>query len=308
MIRKILLILLLFFLPIFTLLFIVYIKIELSKKYHKRVDVEYSVEMTKESSGLIKSKEYDNIYYTHDDSKSEEAEPSNYLYAFSFVGENNAKFGKWEYKIELEDTINIDWEDMSITDQGKVIIGDIGNNFRKRKYFYMYIFDEPERNQKVIFGKDIKKIAFRIPSVFWQDNNEALFYYENYLYMLTKELWGRSRLYRLGLEGVEENELYNLEFVSKIPFKGIITGADISPNKKKIAILTYDKIYIYDISKGINFDKLIKSISLEINIRYRQYEGITFVDDNRIIISTEQGSFINEVNKNVGMRILEYNI
>lgn len=308
MMKKILLALLLFLLPIFILILIIYIKIDTSKKYHKRVDVEYNNQMTKESSGLIKSSKYENIYYTHDDSKSKEADSINYLYAFSFVDENNAKYGKWEYKIQLEDTINIDWEDISITDDGKIIIGDIGNNFNNRKYFYFYIFDEPEKNQKLIKSEDIKKIAFRIAEVFWQDNNEALFYYEDSIYILTKELWGRSKLYKLNLNKVEEKELYNLEFINNYTDKGIITGADISPDKKKLAILTYDKINIYDISKGLTFDNLIKTIPLEINIRYRQYEGITFVDNNKLIISTEQGAFVNEVNKNIGMRILEYDI
>ena len=75
----------------------------------------------KEVSGIIYTKK-DNLFWTLEDSGN-----SNKIYGL------NVENGTLEQTITIENTLNIDWEDITKDNEGNLFIGDFGNNDNVRK-------------------------------------------------------------------------------------------------------------------------------------------------------------------------------
>jgi hypothetical protein len=84
-----------------------------------------------ESSGIVKSRRYPGIYWVHNDSGNPPL-----LFA---VREDGRIVG--QFRLEAP---NIDWEDITIDDEGHLYVGDIGNNFGKLPIRAIYRIDEPD--------------------------------------------------------------------------------------------------------------------------------------------------------------------
>lgn len=68
--------------------------------------------------------------------------------------------------------------------------------------------------------------------------------------------------------------------------KTMVTGAAVSPNKKIFALLTYGKVFLFYIdNQGVSFKKPM----LCFKFAHKQTEGITFLTDESMMISNEQG-------------------
>jgi hypothetical protein len=84
-----------------------------------------------ESSGIVKSRRYPGIYWVHNDSGNPPL-----LFAVRADGQIVRQFRL--------DVPNIDWEDITIDDEGHLYIGDIGNNTRSLPIRVIYRIDEPD--------------------------------------------------------------------------------------------------------------------------------------------------------------------
>src|SRR2546421_9849840 len=87
----------------------------------------------KESSGVVASRRYTNVYWTHNDGGGPKKQV---LYAIDREGNTRAFFSV------IGATLH-DWEDIAIDDGGHIYIGDIGNNENKRDTLAVYEIDEP---------------------------------------------------------------------------------------------------------------------------------------------------------------------
>jgi hypothetical protein len=87
----------------------------------------------KESSGVVASRRYANLYWTHNDGGGPKKQV---LYAIDRKGNTRASF-------PVIDVTLHDWEDIAIDDAGHLYIGDIGNNDSKRDTLAVYEIDEP---------------------------------------------------------------------------------------------------------------------------------------------------------------------
>ena len=77
-----------------------------------------------ESSGLVKSRAYPNVYWTHNDSGGEAR-----LYALKSNDKEELKVVK---TLNLLSVNNIDWEDVCIDQRDFLYVSDAGNNNQKR--------------------------------------------------------------------------------------------------------------------------------------------------------------------------------
>jgi hypothetical protein len=78
---------------------------------------------------------------------------------------------------------------------------------------------------------------------------------------------------------------YLLQPLDSTFLKTQVTGADISPDGSKFALITYGKIFLFGIeNKQINFKKPLNCIKVGKN----QTEAIVFENDRKIIFSNEQ--------------------
>ncbi|MBI3358404.1 MAG: hypothetical protein HY201_05210 [Nitrospirae bacterium] len=223
-----------------------------------------------ESSGIIKSRHYPNIFWTHNDSGDT---------ARIFAVHED---GKLVAEVEVAGAENLDWEDIAAGDQGQIYICDIGGNTRVRNDFAIYLIPEPNPDSDKSV-KVIKKIKFRYEGGSHFDA-EACFFASGHIYILTKRLT-MTKLYRL--DPSKEDQV--AEKISEYPVSGMVTGADVTPDGKTLAVLTYLGIHIFE--KPKENDNYLAGVHKTIDLFFGQAEGIAF-DDSVLLITNEEGQLL----------------
>jgi len=223
-----------------------------------------------ESSGLCSDGE-GNFFTMNDDTDT-------CLYVLGLKGEKKGKIA-----ISAK---NQDWEEICRAQDGRIFIGDFGNNLNKRKNLRILIWDPR-----------MKKINGRI-SYRYQDQNsfpplnplkmdfdcEAMVFHSDSLWLFTKNRSGRSTcVYALPAK--------TGNFVAKkqqeIPLLGTVTGASLRPDGKELALLVYRKIYFFSLPHGLQQIPAPDICLSAWNIR--QSEAICYVGNDSLLISNEQG-------------------
>ena len=246
---------------------------EIRKDGFQRAKAEYVVTKTgrmpvciNENSGIIRAWQ-DDFYWTHNDSGG-----NTELYMI------NQK-GRIFDTLFVNDSKNIDWEDLTKDDKGNIYVGDFGNNNQSRKDLCIY----KHRNGKT------EKITFhygdqdRFPATQKIFDCEAFFWYEGKLYLFSKD-WSRNHQTQLYVLSDQAGD-YMLLPEQSIFLKSPVTAASISPNGKEFALLSYGKIFVFEVVSGkIDFSKPKSCIKIGRN----QMEGLTYINDTDFIITNEQ--------------------
>ncbi len=238
-----------------------------------------------ESSAIVKSRQYDGVFWTLNDSGDKAR-----IFPFDLKGDCFKPEWYPEFEgISIPDAVNIDWEDIAADDRGNLIIGACGNNGNTRKDLALYIVEEPVPDN-TIACRYSKKIPFRYPDQeefppkMRNYDCEAVFYAGGHIYLLSKNRSDtNTTLYRLESENqLEENVLTKLEtFDVKI---GNVTGADCTPDGRKLAVLTYLNLWVF--TADTPGEWLTGSVEY-LPIKARQCEGICW-DGDELIVTNEQ--------------------
>jgi hypothetical protein len=202
-----------------------------------------------ELSGIVASRHFAGVFWGHGDSGNPAA-----IWAFDREGATLARF---EVKAR-----NFDWEDLAQDDQGHLYIGDIGNNLQLRGELTIYVLDEPDprTTQRTLTVRET--LRFRYPDegavldTQMRFDAEALFFSEGHLYLFTKRwLDTRTTLYRL--PSIHSGELQVLEHVADLDLRmrdkqknALVTAADVSADGKRLAILTYARVFVFALQQG----------------------------------------------------------
>lgn len=190
---------------------------------------------------------------------------------------------------------NHDWEDLTSDDNGNIYIGDFGNNLNKRKNLTIIIVEQNELDEK---NAEVDKIEFEYPNQHkfppkkkeLYFDTESFFYFKNSFYILTKSRvkgkYGKTTLYKIpAKKGKYTAEIVD-EFENCTNTGCWITSADISPDGKKVALLSQKNVLIFSNFKE---DKFLSGDVLKIDLTDRsQKEGITFKDNNTLLITDEK--------------------
>ncbi len=223
-----------------------------------------------EGSGLMRSSK-DSTFWTLNDGGGK-----------AEIYEINKK-GKLLKIIPIPNTKNQDWEDISRDEKGHIFIGDFGNNENTRKDLVIYKISENQLDklEKIHFHYADQK-AFP-PKKDLNFDCEAFFALGDSLYLFSKNRGDKSvKLYAMPSRAGN----YALVPQERIFLKTMVTGAAVSPNKKIFALLSYGKVFLFYIdNKGVSFKKPL----LCIKFAHKQTEGITFLTDEIMMISNEQG-------------------
>jgi hypothetical protein len=232
------------------------------------------------------------------------------IYTLEDSGNKNAIYaidskGKLDKTITISNAENIDWEDITRDKTGNIYIGDFGNNDNERKDLCIYKVAKSELNKDL--AKAEYKISFSYPEqtefppkkkeMFY--DVEGFFEQGGYFYLFTKN---RSK----GFDGTafiyKIKNAYGTQKAVKIgEFKTcnnynhcVLTSATISPDGKKVALLSHDKVLLF---KGFKGDLFHKGTHTEINLNhFSQKEAIVFKDNNTLLIADEK---TNKVGGNV---------
>ena len=197
---------------------------------------------------------------------------------------------------EVKNAKNKDWEDLAKDSNNNVYIADIGNNNNVRKDLVVYKVPNPETEpgDKI----DAEKIEFYYPEQkeFPPEKSqrlydaEALLHYGNSLFIATKNrsdpFTGEVFIYKIpDVKGEYEAKLIGTLEICKDWNTCQITGMDISPDGKKIVLLSYGKLFVLSNFSEEDFSKAnIQEIDLG---NRNQLESICFLDGTTLLLSDE---------------------
>ncbi|MDO9577408.1 MAG: hypothetical protein Q7J16_05945 [Candidatus Cloacimonadales bacterium] len=239
-----------------------------------------------ESSAIIKSRVWDDVYWTLNDSGNK-----NRIFPFNCNGQMyRAEWYKEnEGGVYLAGALNIDWEEMAVDNNDNIYVCDTGNNDNARRDLCIYQLKDPFPKfsgsvnyfQKYhIYYPEQKDFPARINN--W--DCEAVFWANGKLYFLTKHRADSlTKLYRMdSMDALKENPL---TYLATFDIQGMVTAADVTPDGKKLAVLTYDNIWVFEVKKG---DKYFQGSIKWLPISAKQCEGICFDDEDTLLITNEQ--------------------
>lgn len=245
-------------------------------------------EAINESSGLARSRRHPGVYWTHNDSGDTAR-----IFAIRRDGSlvKPAGVAESDYKgIEVEGASNVDWEDIAADEQGHLIIEDCGNNANKRRNLAVYIVNEPdpERDLKATV---VKKLPVYYPEQRFNEGEpknydcEAVFVAGGRIHLLTKQRGDHhTRLYRLETEKTDAPNA--LKLVDEFDAGGLVTAADASPDGRRLAMLTYDAVWLFEAKADEDyFHGRIRMLP----VKAGQCESICFEEDGKTLLMGNEG-------------------
>ncbi|MBD2715777.1 hypothetical protein KBK19_12095 [Microvirga sp. STR05] len=226
-----------------------------------------------ESSGLAHGGR-PGTFYTHGD-----AGTSSTLY---LINEQGEKLGERELSVR-----NIDWESLADDGKGTVFVTDAGNNNNSRRDLAIYRVNPQQPD-------NVGKISFRYPdqSAFpppKEERNfdcEASLWHDGKVYLFTKDRANQStsKVYSVS----DQPGSYVAESLAKLRISGEVTGADLSPDGRHLALLGRQELYLFE---GNDLNSALKATPKNISLKGAgQTEGVLFLDNGTLLISTEEGA------------------
>jgi hypothetical protein len=207
-----------------------------------------------ESSGVAASPCQPDVLWTMNDSGDDA-----FIYLMTFSGKD---LGKWRVKGARND----DWEDLAAYKDSAgtcyLYVGDIGNNDLDRAPKRIYRIREPAVSTDIVASRRLTGQAeildFTYPDA--PHNAEAMMVHPGTgsIYIMTKRFDGPSLVFKIApnfgsaapviAERVAEVSL------PAVP-NGLVTGAAISPDGKRIVVCDYTAGYLLDMNGSRNFDE-----------------------------------------------------
>jgi hypothetical protein len=198
---------------------------------------------------------------------------------------------------QLASASNYDWEDIAQDPKGNLYVGDIGNNNNTRRALQIYQLPNPFNSEEQRI--ESQKIEFEYPDQkeFPPKNNrlvydaEALVYFNDSLFIFNKNRTlpfdGYLRVYKIpALPGKQKALLADSVYLGgKNSLTSWVTGADISRDGNKLALLSHDKIWVFKNFKGSDFFNG-KLCVLKLN-HFSQKEAICFDDEGNLLVADE---------------------
>lgn len=250
-----------------------------------------------ESSGLVASRSQPGLFWTHND-----AGDGPFVYAF---GPDGAKRGTWRVAGARAD----DWEDIAAgpgpkAGQPYLYLGDIGDNPINRPHVVVYRVAEPK-----VAPADAASTRFEPRQTEQADtivlkypdgphDAEALMVHPQTgdLYILLKVAEGNAGVYKASAAAVAASpQGVTLERVGEVGvpgvFPGMFTGADISPDGRRVVVCDY--LSAYELSLGDNarapFDDVWEQTPHAIDLgKRKQGEAVCYGPDGQTVFATSE--------------------
>jgi hypothetical protein len=245
----------------------------------------------KESSGLVASRRSPGILWTHNDSGD-----GPFVYAFDRAGRSR---GTWR----VEGAQAVDWEDMAagpgpVQGQSYLYAGDIGDNGRAREFVVVYRFPEPDLTAAQPAGKEARATqpaeALRLKYPDGAHNAEALAVHpvNGDIYVVTKAN-ASAGVYKLAapFDPKAVNTMTKVATLHGPDFFGtLVTGADISPDGRRVALCDYAQGYELTLpAGGAGFDEVWRQTPTAVSLGARiQGESVAYRLDGAALLATSE--------------------
>lgn len=248
----------------------------------------------KESSGLVASRSAPGLFWTHNDSGD-----GPFIYGFDSHG---GPKGVWR----VAGASARDWEDISAgpgpqRNQNYLYIGDIGDNQEQRSEIIVYRIPEPlitsadlaSTKSKPRLTDTAEAIRLRYPD--GKHDAESLMVHPvtGSLFIVTKLAFANPGIYEASGpattdEPITLKRLGELNIPSLLG--GIITGGDISPDGRRVALCDYMQGYEIVLPDGAAFNTIWNQPLRPIGLGQRkQGEAIAYRLDGMALLATSEG-------------------
>jgi hypothetical protein len=193
---------------------------------------------------------------------------------------------------------NKGWEALAIDKNKNVFIGAFGNNKNDRDDLRILKISNPETieapitNPEVINFKYEDQHTFPPPASLRNFDADALIAFDTSLYIFTKNrtvpFTGFTKIYRLPNRPGNHTAVLidSIQLGVETMMDYWVTGADISPNSSKIALIGHCSIWIIS---GFVGDQFSKGKVVKINLdNYSHKAGLAFSSENNLFIIDEK--------------------
>jgi len=230
-----------------------------------------------ESSGVVASRKYTNMFWTHNDGGGPGKQ---LLFAIHRAGDTVATFS-------VQGANFTDWEDIANDDSGHLYIADIGNNKSNRQEIGVYQIDEPD--PKAGRMPVMIKRQWRLHYPDKPFDAEGLFIWNNRGYIVSKVV-NDARAQIFGFPLVDSKEPFKLELVATTKIESPVTGADISPDGRLLALVAKNGPYVFHIEGDVT--RATKGKSPTTKFKHESVEGCCFVPDGLLATSESRKVFL----------------
>jgi hypothetical protein len=262
-----------------------------------------------EMSGLVKSPQFDDVWWVHNDSGDRPR-----LFAIDSTG--GVHLAPWRADryvtgaaaadtsdrpawpgLSLDNAAHIDYEAVAVEDS-VLYVGDIGNNGNARRDLGVYVIPEPYYYARRT--RPMRHLRIRYPDQMtypaeqWHYDAEALFVDDGTLYLLTKRRKGQqidqlepgTTLYRLDTE--YPHRVNTLVPVDRHASIAPPTGAALSPSGDRLAVLCTTGVWVFPRPDEGDRWLSVKPRAIKLaEARLKQAEAVTWDDPRTLRIVNE---------------------
>ena len=264
--------------------------VELPRTLAAPVSIGHLPKVIDESSGLIASRRHPgkDVFWTHNDSGDTAR-----IFAVNSTG-------KLLRTVDLPHAENVDWEEITMDELGRIIVCDCGDNNRdnnngKRNGVVLYRFPEPDAFNLNEAPPEPEVFRFRYPTGDGPFDAEGVFTRGGNAYLFTKQIEGTS-LYRLPLPEKAPGDTVAMTRVCRSKAFNVVTGAALSNDGLHLALINYITITVIDLAEP--FEKLKPGVNGElplfdfprrsVNAWLGQTEAVAW-DGDDLVLTTEGG-------------------
>jgi len=193
----------------------------------------------------------------------------------------------WPGPVRIDGVKNHDWEDLALDEKGNLIIADLGNNSGRRKQLMLHFVNEPKPGATAVSPRRTLRVHYEDQTAPSEDYDcEAVFAAGGGIFTLTKQRGDqRTRLYRLSGESTSKSN--PLRLVDSFDIGGMVTAADVSPDGKSVALLTYTALWVFDFDAKTG--NIFRGRIRRAPIFAWQAEAVAFDGNDRVVIGNESG-------------------
>lgn len=199
--------------------------------------------------------------------------------------------------VTITNVLNIDIEDVAQDEHQNFYLADIGNNSNNRRNLRIYKISNPNNAANDSVMAEIIHIVYPNQASFPPDeahlnfDAEAIVYLDSSLYLFSKNrtvpFTGYTYLYKIpSVAGTYTATLID-SFRTGVGFKEQfwITAADLSPDGKRLALLSSDKMFVFTEFTGDRFfDGKAKLIDFN---SFTQKEALVFLNEDEFYVTDE---------------------
>ena len=189
-----------------------------------------------ESSGLVASRRFPGVFWTHNDAGSEGA-----IFAITKQGKSLGSF-------ELGGPQFNDMEDIATDGGGNLYLADIGDNGGSRSTLFVHRVREPD--PRAATGHATVNRSWRLKFPGARDDAESFFVLGGNGYLITKPRKnGKVTIYTFRLSNTART--ITLQSVGRISVAAPVTAADISPDGRRLGLVTEGGVYVIFINGNV---------------------------------------------------------